>query len=131
MGIDPVRGKGGVYNGPERRKTPDAVEKEKSHISAVLPPDISFSEMIIESLPGIFFLVDYQGRFLRWNKNLEQLSEYSAEEILTMHCLDFFDGEDRRIVEQKIQEVLAKGGLRLKQSLYQKTGLKSPFSFQA
>lgn len=130
LGIDPVRRKGDVYNGPERRRTmADAVEKHTYHVSAVLPPDISFSEMIIESLPGIFFLIDYRGRFLRWNRNLEQLSEYSAEEILAKNCLDFFNGEDRGIVEQKIQEVLAKGLASVEAELVSKNGNTIPLFF--
>ncbi len=129
VGIDPIRGRGGAYKGPERRKTRTAAENDASPVCAGLPPDISFSEMIIESLPGLFFLLDWQGRFMRWNRNLERLSEYPAEEILARHCLDFFSGADRRIVRQKIQEVLAKGQASVEAELVSKDGVSIPFFF--
>ncbi len=37
------------------------------------------SESIINSLPGIFYLYDKQGKFKQWNKNFEIVSGYSAE----------------------------------------------------
>jgi PAS domain S-box-containing protein len=43
-----------------------------------------FSDLIINSLPGIFYLIDDRGRFLRWNKHIEEVSEYSDEEISKM-----------------------------------------------
>ncbi len=68
-----------------------------------------FSETALDSLPGIFYLCDAHGRVIRWNKNLEQASGYSAEEISRMHVLDFFSGEDKQAVEKGIQRVMLKG----------------------
>jgi PAS domain S-box-containing protein len=41
----------------------------------------AFSEAMLDSLPGIFYLFDQTGRFLRWNHALETVSGYSAEEM--------------------------------------------------
>ena len=69
----------------------------------------TFSESIIDSLPGIFYFFDNKGNFLRWNKNLEEISEYSAEEISTMSPLDFFVEKDKANVSEKIGETFVKG----------------------
>lgn len=37
----------------------------------------TFSDAALNSLPGIFYLFDQTGKFLRWNKNFERVSEYS------------------------------------------------------
>ena len=52
------------------------------------------SDLILNCLPGIFYLQDQYGKYLRWNKSLEVASGYSAEEIRYMHPLDFFDEKD-------------------------------------
>lgn len=66
------------------------------------------SESIVSSLPGIFYLYDDTGRFIHWNKNFETVTGYSGAEIAEMHPLDFFDGEQREVIQSKIAEVFAK-----------------------
>ena len=62
----------------------------------------SISDATIDNMPGIFYLLDEQGKLLRWNKNLEQASGYSALEISKMHFLDFFPGQDKETMAQTI-----------------------------
>lgn len=33
-----------------------------------------FTNEIVSGLPGVFYLFDRQGKFLRWNKNLEEIA---------------------------------------------------------
>src|SRR5262249_10772794 len=49
-----------------------------------------FSSMMLESMPGVVYFYDRNGRFLRWNRNFERVTGYSGEQIATMHPLDFF-----------------------------------------
>ncbi len=44
-----------------------------------------FSDDIINSLPGIFFMYDTDGRLVRWNKKHEEAAGYTAEELAGMH----------------------------------------------
>jgi two-component system, cell cycle sensor histidine kinase and response regulator CckA len=69
----------------------------------------NFSEALIDSLPGIFYLFDDQGRFKRWNINFEEVSGYSRQEIAGMGPLDFFTDEDRTLVKKAIQTVFELG----------------------
>ena len=52
--------------------------------------ELRLSRAIIDSAPGVFYLFDASGRFLRWNRNLERVSEYDAEAVARMHPLDFW-----------------------------------------
>ena len=61
------------------------------------------------------------------NKNLEKISGYSTEAIQKMNPLDFFDTEDKKIVADKIQEVLDKGQSSVEASILSKSGKKIPF----
>lgn len=40
-----------------------------------------FSDMMIESMPGILYFYNYEGRFLRWNHNFQSVSGYTNREI--------------------------------------------------
>ncbi len=102
----------------ERRQAEENLMKEKN-----------FLDSTIDSLPGIFYLFDGQGRFLRWNKNFEQVSGYSAKELSKMHPQEFFAGEDKRIIEQRIQEVFTEGQSTAEADLVSKGGRKIPYFF--
>jgi PAS domain S-box-containing protein len=88
-----------------------------------------FSDVAIDSLPGIFYLYDSEGRFLRWNKNLEEVSGYTGEEIARMHPLDFFSGEEKLLVERRIAEVFAEGESSVEAKLVAKNGHETHYFF--
>ena len=81
-----------------------------------------FSESIIDSLPGIFYFFDNKGKFLRWNRNLEEISEYSNEEISKMNPLDFFVEKDKANVAEKIRETFVKGSSSVEAVVLSKSG---------
>jgi len=68
-----------------------------------------FSDSLISSLPGIFYLFDGQGRFLRWNEDFVRTTGYSPEELKGMQPVDFFRGLDREAIRQGLDEVFADG----------------------
>ena len=88
-----------------------------------------FSDTVINSLPGIFYLFDPDGLFIRWNKNFEQVTEYSAEEITTIRPIDLFAGEDKQLVTEKIREVFVKGEESMEADLVSKSGRRTPHYF--
>ncbi len=88
-----------------------------------------FSEAATGSLPGLFYLFDEGGRFLRWNRNLERLTGYSARQVAKMSPLDFFVGEDRRTIEESIQEAFEKGRTTAEVDLVSRDGTRTPYFF--
>lgn len=87
------------------------------------------SDSIINSLPGIFYLQEKDGKFLRWNKELEMISGYSGDEISTMNGLDFFeDGSREKIVDAQ-QKVFAEGLAHTEAWAIAKNGDRVPFFF--
>ena len=87
------------------------------------------TETLIDSLPGIFYLFDEKGRFLRWNKNFETVSGYSHDDISNMNPLDFFEGEDKNLIAEKIHEALAKGQSTAEAKFLSKLGSRIPYFF--
>ncbi len=86
----------------------------------------NFVNKLIDSLPGIFYLFTVEGKFLRWNKNLEKLSDYSADEISTKTPLDFFPPEEQALVEKRIGEVFTKGESYVEANWLSKNGNQTP-----
>ncbi len=102
---------------------------ERKQAEEALRAAKAISESMIESLPGTFYLFDSSGRLLKWNRNLEQVSGYTAEEIARRHPLDFFEGQDKQLIEQKIQEVFTQGRSSVEAQLVAKDGHKTPYFF--
>ena len=78
----------------ERKKAEDQIKKEKD-----------FSDTIINTLPGIFYLFDTNGKFLLWNKNFETVSGYRAEEISAMQPDNLMPREEIEVTSQNIEKV--------------------------
>lgn len=101
-----------------RRKAEQTVRMEKE-----------FSDAVIDSLPGVFYLYDQTGKFIRWNKNFEEVTGYGADEIATMHPLDFFTGEEKKLLAERIGEVFAKGISEVEADFVAKDGTRTPYYF--
>jgi PAS domain S-box-containing protein len=88
-----------------------------------------FADDLVEAMPGVFYLYDERGRFLRWNHNFERVSGYSAQEIAAMHPLDFFGVEEKTLLTERIGEVFSKGEATVEASLVSKRGKATPYFF--
>ncbi len=88
-----------------------------------------FTDSMIESMPGILYFYDEQGRFLRWNRNFETVSGYSGAEISRMHPLEFFAGEDRARVAERIVEVFNTGESAVEAEFVSRAGTATPYFF--
>jgi PAS domain S-box-containing protein len=88
-----------------------------------------FSDEIIDTLPGVFYLFDRWGKFLRWNKNLGEITGHSDAEIAMMTPLEFIVEEDRPAVERKIEEVFVSGEANIEARMLTQNGLGIPYFF--
>jgi two-component system cell cycle sensor histidine kinase/response regulator CckA len=105
----------------------DITSRKRNEELVLLERD--FSKAALDSLPGIFYLFDRDGKFLRWNTNIEKITGYSAEEIGRMHPLDLFSGPDRELVRDRITEVFSRGTSDVEAELVTKSGKKVAYFF--
>jgi len=96
---------------------------------AVAQSEKLFSDTMIESMPGILYFYDDQGRFLRWNRNFETVSGYTGEEIARMRPPDFFARTDQPPVRERIAEVFASGESSIEVPFLAKDGRTTPYFF--
>lgn len=80
------------------------------------------SDLIINCMPGVFYLTDQKNKFRRWNKNLEIITGYSAEEIAKMSPLDFFDVEDHEEIIAATKKVYKEGYNEIEMEIVTKNG---------
>jgi two-component system cell cycle sensor histidine kinase/response regulator CckA len=101
----------------ERKLAQQALEKERD-----------LSAAILGSLPGVYYMYDETGHFLRWNRKFEEISGYSPQEIARMHPLDFFEA-DKQLVAERIKSVFATGSSEVEGVIVSKSGLRTPYYF--
>lgn len=88
------------------------------------------SDYVINCMPGVFFLQTEEGKYLRWNKNLEDVSGYTAAEIEKLNALDFFNPTDKERVVTKINEAFSTGNVTaIEATIIRKTGELIPYHF--
>lgn len=88
-----------------------------------------FSEGLLDSLPGVFYLYDREGRFLRWNHKFEEVTGYGAGEIARMRPQDFFEPEEHAALAERVGRVFAEGRGDLQASFRAKNGTLTPYYF--
>jgi PAS domain S-box-containing protein len=86
------------------------------------------SEDYINSMPGLFYVFDEQ-RLVRWNKEWEKVTGYSAEELNMKYGFDFLDVGDRKHIEDKILQVFRDGTGDVEAKLVTKDGRRIPYYF--
>jgi two-component system cell cycle sensor histidine kinase/response regulator CckA len=116
---------------PAVRRAMQEVEERDKHQRAekMIQSERDFSEASLNSLPGIFFLYDQAGKFLRWNRNFERISGYATEEIARMRPFDFFVGDERDYITKKIEEVFTEGDANAEAHFTARDGTRTPYYF--
>ncbi len=95
----------------------------------ILLREKAFSDAAIGSLPGLFYLFDEDGRFLRWNRNIEHVSGFTSDQIAKMSPLQFFRGEGRRQMQETIEKVLTWGYGSVETDFVGRDGTRTPYLF--
>jgi|GEM_PF-3415886 len=102
----------------ERKVVEEAVGRERN-----------FSDDIINSLPGIFYMFDAKGELVRWNKKYEEVTGYSPAELQGKHVLDFFSEEHQNLIASRVQSVFAEGESFAETPFLIKNGHQIPYYF--
>ena len=85
--------------------------------------------MMMEALPGFVFLIDAGQRLVRWNKAVERLSGYGADEVGRMSPFDLVAPDDRDAVTAAMREVLDKGHGEVEAHFQSRDGTLTPYFF--
>ncbi|MHB8830217.1 MAG: PAS domain S-box protein, partial [Syntrophales bacterium] len=103
--------------------------EELKKAAADLRRERDFASDIIESLPGVFYMYDEGGRFLRWNGNFERVTGYAGAEIARMSPIDFFALPDKELLKARIAKVFAEGKADAEADFVARDGKRTPYYF--
>lgn len=88
-----------------------------------------FFELLINNLPGLFYLFDNNFKVHKWNKNVEAVTGFSTEEVQTRHLFELFTGNDLIQIKKSIDETFIKGAADTEAILKTKDGRRIPYYF--
>lgn len=77
----------------------DVTEKRNAELKIKAEKDLSDS--IINSLPGVFYVIDEKGKLLRWNENLVKVTEFSDEELAGFNIQSLLNEKSIAEVKEK------------------------------
>lgn len=100
---------------------------ERKQAEAALRQEKQFSEDILNALPGIFYMFDSTGRFVRWNHQLTAISGYTDAELATMWNTDFVVEEDLERMGESMHRLFAQGHADIEAEFQTKDGRKLPY----
>lgn len=95
--------------------------------------NLSFIEAIYNSVPGLLYLFDDDGKLVRWNKKIETILGYTADELMNIHIIDLFvnDNESIMSVQSAMEKIDIEGYVELEARLGRKDGTFIPMHFTA
>jgi PAS domain S-box-containing protein len=87
------------------------------------------SDVLVNSLPGIFYIFNKEGKFVRWNKNILEITGYTKQELESTNAIELVAESDRPILAEKINRVFDFGKDDAEANLLTKDGRKIPYFF--
>jgi len=88
----------------------------------------AFRQEMIESLPGVFYMLDDRGFFLMWNRSFETIVGRVGMGLAGMNALEFFADDEKELVGSRIAEVFVTGESSVEAGLVTPSGV-IPFHF--
>jgi len=105
----------------------DITERKRTEVE--LLSEKLFSDSVINSMPAVFYVINEQGGFLRWNRNFESVTGYTSDEFRRINALDLFEGEDKKHIAERIQAVFEKGMSTAEADVVSRDGRRTPYYF--
>ena len=106
---------------------------ERRNIEAQLARERVFNDAIFDSIPGLLYLYDQDGRLVRWNRMHSELTGYTDRELASMRLMDWYrdDPATQGRIAKAIAHVLEHGLGTEEAELQTKDGRRVPFFFTA
>lgn len=85
----------------------EAVKRKKAEDESLRA--VKEQERVMASMLDVFYLFDLDGKLLKWNRKLEELTGLSAANLKGRHVLTFVADADRPAVEKAFKEAIETG----------------------
>jgi PAS domain S-box-containing protein len=102
---------------------------ERVRVEEALRDERDFIDVAINALSDGFYVLSVaeQGKFIRWNKVLVDITGYSDDELSNMTIFDLFDEEGKKRQQAFLLELLEKGQASIEIDVVTKDGRRIPY----
>jgi PAS domain S-box-containing protein len=91
-----------------------------------------FTDDVIEALTDTFYIFDPEdGKGLRWNKVLEEMSGYNYNDMRHYPPTHFYPPEEHQRIEEATKTIREKGSATVELTYITKDGRRTPFEYSA
>ena len=90
-----------------------------------------YTDDMLDAIDDVFYVLDSDGCFRRWNESLLDVTGYSAAEVAGTHGTEFFPAEHRDRIVAAIESVFEEGTARVEAPFITKSGDHIPHEFTA
>jgi len=104
---------------------------ERQQAKQILEEERKFIANALNTLSDIFFVVDPEGKFIRWNKTMNAVTGYSDPEIILLQAGDCFANIDAGRVAAALAAAAREGSAIFQARLSTKDGSEIPYEFNA
>ncbi|MDT8334838.1 MAG: ATP-binding protein, partial [Desulfurivibrionaceae bacterium] len=104
---------------------------ERKRAEKILEEERKFIANALNTLSDIFFVVDPEGKFIRWNKTMNAVTGYSDQEIVVLQVGDCFANSDAARVAAALATAAGEGSAIFQARLSTKDGSEIPYEFNA
>lgn len=81
----------------------------EKNVQYSLDEERRFSRTAIDSIPGIFFVIDTDMNFVRWNNTIENKLGYENQELLSMDILQLLHPDERKEACNRFENISKSG----------------------
>ncbi len=101
---------------------------DKKAVEKALIDEKNFSNKLIESLPGIFYLYSYPDlKLILWNSIMEEMSGFTHDEMKGRYIAEWVPYEAREYLLRAVENVMQEGSATLEAPILGKNGKATPF----
>jgi PAS domain S-box-containing protein len=126
--------------GPEPRSVAPALVQQLEHLGDIAMETLlerqyalggrdELSQTVLDHLPGLFYVLNREGRLRRWNARFERISEHDPGELAGRSVERFFEGADRDRIDEALSEVFREGSATVEADFVQRSGSTVPILF--
>ncbi|MCD6051026.1 MAG: hypothetical protein K0Q55_2429 [Verrucomicrobia bacterium] len=102
---------------------------ERKRMEQQLRQERDFSQWTMDALPGVFYVLEKDGRVRMWNPQLERVTGRTSEQINGLNCLELLHPEDHAKTLKAIEGVFLKGEDQVDARLMAQDGSSHPHHF--
>ncbi|HMB50554.1 MAG TPA: PAS domain S-box protein, partial [Natronoarchaeum rubrum] len=111
----------------ERREQRRALEERERDLER----QTEYTDDVLDAVDDVFYVLDEDGRFQRWNESLTEVTGYSDSELESLRSPDLFRDEDEERIEAAIEECFETGSVQVELPFLTKSGAAVPYEFVA